>query len=102
MGLTPEVKDLSDRLYRGTIEGKRHRASALRQIGELGTPAAIPRLAAFLDSTKRREAAEALKAIAYLLIGYGPRTCVARTSRSVARRRIGVRQTRPEGCPLPS
>jgi HEAT repeat protein len=65
--LTPEVKDLLERLYLGAIQGKRDRASALRRIGELGTPAAIPRLAAFLIPSKRREASAALQAIANLL-----------------------------------
>jgi hypothetical protein len=65
--LDPEVKDLFERLYRGAIEGKRDRANALRRIGELATPAAIPRLAAFLIPSKRREASAALQAIASLL-----------------------------------
>lgn len=40
--LDAEVKDLFERLYRGAIEGKRDRASALRRVGEIATPAAIP------------------------------------------------------------
>jgi hypothetical protein len=65
--LTQEVRDLFERLYRGAIRRTGDRASALRLIGELGTPAAIPRLAAFLIPSKRREASAALQAIANLL-----------------------------------
>jgi hypothetical protein len=65
--LTAESKDLFDALYRGAISGKRARVAALHRIGELGHPAAVPRLAGFLDPSKRHEAAAALQAIGHLL-----------------------------------
>ncbi len=65
--LTAESKDLFDALYRGEISGKPARVAALHRIGELGHPAAVPRLAGFLDPSKRHEAAVALQAIGLLL-----------------------------------
>jgi HEAT repeat protein len=65
--LTPEGKGIFEGLYTATFADKRERTAALRRVGELRVPAAIPRLAAFIDPGKRAEAAAALQAIAQLL-----------------------------------
>jgi HEAT repeat protein len=47
-----------------TTADERERAAALRGVGELHAPAAIPRLVTFVDPGKWTEAAAALRAIA--------------------------------------